>query len=80
MTKTDRDYLIEAEEVLAAVDCQFWACKGPTLFPLPMVTCTRCRVLARIRRHLGLPIGGGCGQSQLTEAQRRAGLARAVGR
>ena len=84
MTKplTDRDYLIEAEEALAFSGCDFWACKGPTLFPIPMVTCYRCRTLARLRRRLGLPIRGAdgwdIGQAGASERARQADLRRAV--
>lgn len=40
---------------LESVPCQFWACDGPTLEPVPMATCLRCEVLAKVRVASGLP-------------------------
>lgn len=33
--------------------CQFWACEGPTLQPIDMVTCHTCATLARVRALTG---------------------------
>jgi hypothetical protein len=58
-TTADLRYLRESLETLERVDCQFWACKGPTLHPIPMTTCQVCSLIARLRRRLGLPIRQG---------------------
>jgi hypothetical protein len=42
------ELLALAVDALERVDCQFWACEGPTLEPIPMVTCFRCSTLARL--------------------------------
>ncbi len=32
----------DAIAALVSAGCQFWACKGPTLNPIPMITCNAC--------------------------------------
>jgi len=49
---TDIKLLKESLEVLESADCQFWACKGPTLKPIPMATCGVCHMIAQIQDHL----------------------------
>jgi hypothetical protein len=48
----DRQLLEEATEVISQVGCQGWACDGPTLRPVHMVTCCRCATLARLAKRL----------------------------
>jgi hypothetical protein len=48
-TLIDDELLADAIDSLERVECQFWACGGPTLSPEPMKTCHRCDVLARLR-------------------------------
>lgn len=42
-------------DTLEQVGCQFWACDGPTLEPVPMVTCHVCGELALVRVAAGRP-------------------------
>lgn len=55
----DVTYLRESLEVLERAGCQFWACMGPTLHPIPMTTCCVCSLIARLRRRLDQPIRQG---------------------
>lgn len=48
-----RQLLAEVRDTLERVGCQFWACQGPTLEPVDMVTCFRCVTLAKVRAALG---------------------------
>lgn len=45
--------LREALDVLMDVPCQFWACEGPTLRPVAMITCRRCEAVAKLAKRLG---------------------------
>ncbi|GAB7044935.1 hypothetical protein [Catenuloplanes indicus] len=42
------ELLAEAINSLERVGCQFWACEGPTLDPIDMVTCYRCTTLGKL--------------------------------
>jgi len=53
MTPVEDELLADAIDSLERVGCQFWACEGPTLTPVPMKTCHRCDVLARLRAAAG---------------------------
>jgi len=56
MTPTIADgLLVESLATLEHVGCQFWACEGPTLEPIDMVTCRVCELIARLRDTLGRP-------------------------
>jgi hypothetical protein len=39
--------ITETVEALERAGCQFWACEGPTLEPVSMLTCNVCAVLAQ---------------------------------
>lgn len=41
-------------DTLERTECVFWACDGPTLEPVDMVTCYRCATLAQVRHAFGL--------------------------
>lgn len=43
------DLTAEMIETLERIGCQFFACEGPTLNPIDMVTCHVCSLLARLR-------------------------------
>lgn len=43
------DLTAEMIDTLERVGCQFFACEGPTLNPVDMVTCHVCALLARLR-------------------------------
>ncbi len=47
--------LAEVAGALEQVGCQFFACDGPTLEPVDMVTCFVCDLLARVRVAIGQP-------------------------
>lgn len=54
MRKTnDATLLRESMRVLERTPCQFWACQGPTLQPIAMVTCFRCAMLAKLQQRFG---------------------------
>ena len=53
----DTQLLAEALDALEQAGCQFWACEGPTLKPIDMVTCNACATIARLRQRLERPIG-----------------------
>lgn len=53
---SDADLLADALDALERAGCQFFACGGPTLEPIGMVTCYRCVEVARLRERLGLRI------------------------
>lgn len=46
----DNFLLAESLEVLERTPCAFWACKGPTLRPIDMVTCIRCELVAKLQK------------------------------
>jgi len=54
-TKIATDLLEEAIDALDRVGCQFEHCDGPTLDPVPMCTCYRCDIIARLRVVAGQP-------------------------
>jgi hypothetical protein len=76
----DEDLLRESMEALERLECQFWACAGPTLTPEAMRTCFRCSLLARLREHFGLTVCHVEETPVWTEAQRILSVARAGGR
>jgi hypothetical protein len=41
-------------ETLERMPCEFWACEGPTLNPIDMVTCRACHTLALVSNRLGI--------------------------
>jgi len=45
----DATLLHGAIEALERVGCQFFACDGPTLDPIPMATCYVCAEIAQLR-------------------------------
>lgn len=49
---SDDELLADSLDELESVGCQFWACKGPTLNPIDMVTCNLCRLIAVLRNRL----------------------------
>jgi hypothetical protein len=49
----DIELLEESLDALARMECQFFACDGPTLRPIHMVTCFRCELVARLAARLG---------------------------
>jgi hypothetical protein len=55
----DGELLAAALDVLEHAGCQFWACEGPTLEPIDMVTCGACATVAQLRQRLGKPIRQG---------------------
>lgn len=55
----DEKLISDALDALERAGCQFWACNGPTLRPEPMVTCSACLQVARLRKRLGLPVRQG---------------------
>jgi hypothetical protein len=54
MESQDKKLLREAMEALELTDCNFWACEGPTLRPINMVTCARCAMLAKLQKRFGV--------------------------
>lgn len=52
----DVKLLTEALHALELSGCQFWACEGPTLEPIAMITCHACAAMARLRQRLGQPV------------------------
>jgi hypothetical protein len=50
-----QELLLDAVDALDRLDCQFFACNGPTLEPEDMVTCFRCSTLAQLRAAAGQP-------------------------
>jgi hypothetical protein len=44
-----QELLGETIVTLERVECQSWACTGPTLTPIPMVTCYVCETLAKLQ-------------------------------
>lgn len=55
-SQSDSQLLATALESLERVGCDFWACEGPTLDPIDMITCHRCLTVAELRQRLGRPI------------------------
>lgn len=53
LSRHDRNLFEDVLDVLQRIDCLFWACEGPTLRPIPMVTCCRCNLLAKLSKRLG---------------------------
>jgi hypothetical protein len=75
----DTKLLADALDVLERAGCQFWACDGPTLRPVHMITCAACSTVARLRYRLDLPIKQGIeGQTPLAEERYRRDMARAT--
>lgn len=75
----DESLLRESLTALEMAGCQFWACKGPTLRPIPMTTCVVCQSIARLRRRLGQPIREGIeGCFPVSQANEREDLRRAT--
>ena len=50
---SDLALLRESLQTLERTPCQFWACQGPTLQPIDMVTCYRCATLAKLQQRFG---------------------------
>jgi len=75
----DHELLTAVLDVLEHAGCQFWACEGPTLEPIDMVTCNACATVARLRQRLGKPIRQGVeGSFPLGEMTRDEYLRQAV--
>ncbi len=55
MTDVPAKLMIQVLDTLERVECQYWACDGPTLEPVAMVTCHRCATLALVRVTFGEP-------------------------
>lgn len=53
MTRQDFQMLLDAFDGL---ECAFRFCEGPTLRPIPMLTCGNCHLKARIAKRLGFYI------------------------
>ncbi|WP_157528749.1 hypothetical protein [Nocardia sp. NRRL S-836] len=47
--QVDAELLREVIDTLERVGCQFDFCRGPTLEPVPMITCCACATLACVR-------------------------------
>ena len=48
--------LTAAQELLAwaeSQDCVFWACQGPDVRPVSMITCSKCQQVHEIRATIG---------------------------
>lgn len=50
----DEALLRRVLETLERAGCQFWACEGPTLEPIDMVTCHACHTVALVSARLGI--------------------------
>lgn len=47
--------LNECWALLERTECMFFACKGPTIYPIDCITCIRCELLAKLRQYFGEP-------------------------
>ncbi len=54
----DVSLLATALATLEESGCVFWACDGPRIEPLPMMTCHVCETVAKLRDRLGLQTDG----------------------
>lgn len=54
--------IAEALDSLERAGCQFWACDGPTLEPVDMLTCHRCATVAKLRVAIGRPASDPVGE------------------
>ena len=70
----DLQLLEDALDSLERTGCQFFACEGPTLPPIDMVTCHVCALIARLRRRLGRRPRTGCMTRERTRVDDRREL------